>query len=444
MRKGFLGILLIGVLIVTGCGKSEKAASPSGGGKTDLVFMTIFPETENEADTSILAKYAQIKKFIADHPDVNFINNSISQTDYNTKIKAIMASDQLPDVWSVRGAMGIPAIDAGRVYEMDEILSTIPGWKESFDGSAFDDFMYKGQFWAVPVQIQGTTYLFSNMNMLKSIGINKAPETWDELKAAIVASKNKGWIPLCVGNKDKYPIADCIGSWLNDRYVTTAWFTSIRERQGARFTDKPFVDALKAFDELVKLGAFNLDANSLDQTQGQAYYARQESPMFFSGAWGSEWVEVDCSPEIRDATVVTLPPSIPGTPGAQNGAAGGGGWGYAISKPLAGEKFKAAVDLVYYLTNDDYTRESLKLGYGRYPAKPPADADFSKIGPVMKQYLDTIPKCVWTPDYTVLIEPSTLEVYQNVYQELMVGTTTPEQGAKKIDAAYQMYLETSE
>jgi hypothetical protein len=49
---------------------------------------------------------------------------------------------------------------------------------------------------------------------------------------------------------------------------------------------------------------------------------------------------------------------------------------------------------------------------------------------------------VWSPDYTVLIEPSTLEVYQNVYQELMVGITTPEEGARKIDRAYQMYLDS--
>jgi raffinose/stachyose/melibiose transport system substrate-binding protein len=406
--------------------------------------MSIFVEAVEETYLATKVRYTQIRKFVADHPEVNFINNSIPQTDYNTKIKAIMASDDLPDIWTVRGAMGIPAIDAGRVYEMNEILSTIPGWKEAFTDDVFDDFMYKGQFWAVPVQLQGTTYLFSNMNMLKSIGINKAPETWDELRAAIVAAKNKGWVPLCTGNKDKYPIADCVGSWLNDRYVTTAWFTSIRERQGARFTDKPFVDALRAFDELVKLGAFNPDANSLDQEQGYAYYARQESPMMFSGAWGSEWIEANCSQDIVDATICSIPPSVAGTPGSQNGAAGGGGWGYAITKPLSGEKFKAATGLVYYLTNDDYTRESLKLGYGRYPGKTPPDADLSKIGPIMKQYLETIPNCVWTPDYTVLIEPSTLEVYQNVYQELMVGTTTPEQGARKIDAAYQMYLETSE
>lgn len=442
MKKGLIA-LLIGIIAITACAKSEGAGA-SGSGKVDLVFMTIFPETEEKSDTSVLAKYAQIRKFVADHPNVNFINNSIPQTDYNTKIKAIMASDLLPDVWSVRGAMGIPAIDAGRVYEMEEILSAVPGWKESIIDGAFDDFMYKGKFWAVPVQMQGTTYLFSNMNMLRSIGINKAPETWDELKAAIVAAKNRGWTPLCTGNKDKYPIADCVGSWLNDRYVTTAWFTEIRERQGARFTDKPFVDALKAFEELVKLGAFNPDANSLDQTQGYSFYARQESPMMFSGAWGSEWIEINCSQDIVDATICSIPPSVPGTPGAQNGAAGGGGWGYALSKPLADEKFKAATEMVYYLTNDDYTRASLELGYGRYPAKPPADADFSKIGPIMKQYLDTIPNCTWTPDYTVLIEPSTLEVYQNVYQEIMVGTTTPEQGARKINAAYEMYLETSE
>lgn len=426
---------------------SAEADSSNGdaasGEKVDLTFMTIFVETDAASDIATGAKYARINDFLADHPEVNFVNNSIPQTDYNTKIKAIIASDDLPDIWSIRGfAMGLAAIDADRLHTADDLLSKIDGWKESFSDGVFDDFLYKDQYWAIPVQLQGCSYLFLNMDIMKELGFEKAPATWDELVAAIKAAKDAGYVPLCTGNKDKYPIADCVASWINDRYCTSDWHISMREVKGARWTDQCFVDALKAFDELVQLDAFNEDANSLDQDQGQAYYANKQSPMFFSGAWGCEWIEGNCSEEIINATVCALPPEIPGTPGAQNGAAGGGGWGYCVTKSVEGAKLDTACELLYYLTDEGYTEASLERGYGRYPGKTPEGADTSKIGPISKQYLDSIPSTTWTPDYTVLTEPTTLEVYQNVYQELMVGTITPEEGAKKIDDAYQMYIDS--
>lgn len=428
-------------------GGGEQSAGGENAGETsgeqiELTYMTIFPETD-KTDISVQAKYNRIEDFLEDHPNVTLINNSIPQTDYNTKIKAIIASDELPDVWSIRGsAMGQAAIDAGRLYTADELLAQIDGWEEIFTDDVFEDFLYKGEYWAIPVQLQGCTYLFCNMDLLSQIGIDEAPTTWDELITAIKAAKEAGMIPLAVGNKDKYPIADCVGSWINDRYCTTEWFTSMREVQGARFTDQCFVDALKAFDELVQLGAFNEDANSLDQDQGYAYYANGQAPMMFSGAWGTDWIETNCTEEIINASVCLIPPEIPGTPGVQNGAAGGGGWGFCVTKSVEGAKLEAACELIYYMTDYGYTEEALALGYCRYPSKTPEDADLSKIGPVSQQYLETIPNCTWTPDYTVLIEPTTLEVYQNVYQELMIGAITPEEGAKKIDDAYQSYIDT--
>lgn len=421
----------------------ETSATTSVDEAVELNFMSIFVETDVSTDIATKAKYAQIDKFLNDYPNVKVVNNSISQTDYNTKIKAIVAADDLPDIWTTRGySMCQAAVDGDRLYTADEIMAQVDGWKEMFTDGVFGDFLYKDEYWAVPVQLQGCTYLFCNMDILKSLGIDKAPATWDELIAAVKASKEAGYTPLASGNKDKYPIADCVASWLNDRYCTTEWFTSIGENTGARWTDDCFVQALTAFNELVKLGAFNADANSLDQDQGYAYYANKEAAMMFSGAWGCEWIEGNCSDEIINASVCVVPPEIAGTPGVQNGAAGGGGWGYVVTKDVKDAQFQAASNLIYYLTNLDYTAESLAVGYCRYPSKTPEGADLSLIGPVTKQYLETVPNTTWTPDYTVLTEASTLEVYQNMYQELLVGMVTPEEAAKQIDEAYQMYLDT--
>ena len=45
-----------------------------------------------------------------------------------------------------------------------------------------------------------------------------------------------------------------VSSWINDRYCTTGGLPACA-RYRRRFTDQCFVDALKAFDELMQLGA---------------------------------------------------------------------------------------------------------------------------------------------------------------------------------------------
>ena len=89
----------------------------------------------------------------------------------------------------------------------------------------------------------------------------------------------------------------------------------MKEVKGARFTDQEFVDSLYALKELADAGAFNADANSLDEDMGRAYYANEESPMFFSGAWSTDWIELNCSEEIINATKLVLFPSVDGAVG---------------------------------------------------------------------------------------------------------------------------------
>lgn len=445
MNKSKASAILLSALLMStamaGCGGGTDNGSETGkdsGGTMKLTMMTTWlPESTGSDDKS---RYAQIEKYLEANPEIELQNDSIGHDDFVVKIKALIAANELPDIWSPRGDMIPPAVDNELIYTAGEILEQVDGWEELFDPGSFDDFRYNDEVWAIPNQLQGCSYLFCNMDLLKECGVEKAPETWEELLAAVEKVKTKGLIPICAGNKGKSPVGDCVMSWLCDRYTGTDWFYSMKEQKGARFTDPEFVEALKAFEELVATGAFNQDANSIDEDMGRSYYANGESPMFFSGAWSTDWIELNCSEEIINATKLVLPPSIEGVKGSQNAVSGGAGWGISLTKELEGERLAKAAELAYYLTNDDYTTECLSRGLVRYPAKTPEGADFSKLGPVTQQYLDSLENSVFCPDYYVLMEPSPLEEFGNVIQEIMIGSTTPEDGAKRVDDAYEQYV----
>jgi raffinose/stachyose/melibiose transport system substrate-binding protein len=417
-------------------GKTEGPAAP--GGKVTVKMMTIYlPEA---SDPDGVPRYAMVNKYLAAHPEVTLENNSIPHDDFVVKIKALIAANDLPDLWSARGDMVPPAMENGLITPVEAFLDMVPGWKDMFLPGAFDDFIYGGKAWAVPNQMQGNSFVFANMEILRQCGISKVPETLEELQAAIAKIKAQGFIPIGMGNKGKYPIGDTLMSAICDRYTGGAWFTNIREKRGASFTDPEFVRALGLLHDLGARGAFNTDINSLDEDLGRGLFLNGKAAMFFSGAWSSDWLEGNASKEILAATRVGFPPTVTGGKGKPNAISAGAGWGWQTSKKVTGAKLTHVVNLMYATTNYDYARNALKSGYIRFPSKTPDGADFSKIGPVTRQVLDLLGKSVAAADYFVLLPPAVLEVYGNVCQELAIGAVTPQEGAKNIQTAYERYV----
>lgn len=438
MKRLVLASALLSLLSLAAFGGGQKEGPAPAGDKVTIKMMTIYlPEA---SDPDGVPRYAMLKRYAAAHPELTVENNSIPHDDFVVKIKALIAANDLPDLWSPRGDMVPPAKDNSLINPVEGLLSMIPDWKDMFLPGAFDDFLYDGKAWAVPNQMQGNSFLFANADVLKECGVTKVPQTLDELKDAVNKTKARGFIPIAMGNKGKYPIGDTLMSAICDRYTGSAWFTNMREKKGASFTDPEFVQALTVLYDLGAMGAFNTDINSLDEDLGRGLYINRKAAMFFSGAWSSDWLEANASKEILASTRMALPPSIVGGKGKPNAISAGAGWGWQTNKKSSGDKLKHIVNLMYAMTNYDYARNALTVGYIRFPSKTPEGADFSKIGPVTRQVLDLLGKSVAAADYFVLLPPAVLEVYGNVCQELAIGAVTPQEGAKKIQNAYERYV----
>ncbi|MFP3153180.1 extracellular solute-binding protein [Lachnospiraceae bacterium ZAX-1] len=452
LRKLMATFLFCGLVALTGCGESATDVAPptdadasdasdSSGTKAsdEKVTLTIMDMYTSEAsDSTGKISRVLIDEFIADHPNITIEEESIAHDAYEIKIKTVAQSNSLPDVFQIKGAMVQPFAKLGVISPIDADLDSNPEWRDSFVEGAFYDFTYKDEKYGYPYELANGSVIFYNKDIFDQCGITEFPADWDSFKAAIGTFKEKGFIPIALGNKGKWVAQCCIFSTMADRYTGSDWFTSIQEGGGAKFTDPEFIDALKAYEELSKLGAFNEDANSIDNDQQKSLYMSGDAAMFFEGSWAISEIDDKAPEDVLNATEFGLMPSFPGGKGDLNAVAGGTGWAYAYNNNLTPEKKAAAIELINYLTSKNFGDQL--YGASGQPAVN-ATIDESKVTPLFKRYIDSVQDATWSAIYDVHLPISVNGEVETGLQEIMLGSSTPEQVAEKIQAEYERVAE---
>ena len=146
--------------------------------------------------------YDKVKAdFEAAHPGatVKFVVQPHDQ--YYTLLGTALSSQGGPDVVLLHG--GAQAKErTGAMVKLDDKVADIKG-----DIAGWEEFTGKdGGVYAVPLSIQGFV-VYYNKTLYKDAGLDpeKAPTSWDELKAVCDAIKAKGAVPcFSLGNKEGF------------------------------------------------------------------------------------------------------------------------------------------------------------------------------------------------------------------------------------------------
>ena len=116
-----------------------------------------------------------IAEYERTHPGVKIVMEATENETYKTKLRAAMAAKtNLPDIfytWS-KGFLQ-QFVDAGLVYNLD---SELPTYKDRLTDAVLSNTTYGGKHYGVPMSMNVVT-MFTNMDLLKSVGINNAPKT---------------------------------------------------------------------------------------------------------------------------------------------------------------------------------------------------------------------------------------------------------------------------
>lgn len=449
-----LTMALLGTM--TACGSKPTEGTGDAAGSTDSTNTTV-AENENEApapeaesgdameinllvhvlrstvDEAGFARgyYNALDTWQAAHPEVKVNVEEVEQGSYQTKLSALAASEDLPDLYMLKGSWATNYINNGWATEVTEELEVDPEWKNGYINGAFNAVTKDGKIYAVPQESSYTSVVYWNADMWAEIGYDSFPETWDELLDAVDKFNEKGITAFVMGNKPNWPAESCWLSTLGDRFTGPEWTSSIVEGTGAKFTDPQFVDALTAFQDLANRGAFNADINSIDDTEQNSVYFNKKAAALVSGSWFINICDANAPEDVKNATKLAILPSVDGGPGNQKTISGGPAWFMAMGNKVTDPQKRALVmDLMKTLT--DGTQADVTASTGSVTAWANPQYDASQVAPLFTEFNEMMKDVTPVQIYDACMESSVIETMNVGLQSLLIGEKTPQELAEEI------------
>ena len=211
---------------------------------------TLFHFHEEDGGGTSKAFWNAAHKFMEENPNVEIDFQFTDSNNYQEKLTALMAGDELPDIWLTKGDMLPTFADAEVIQAADQYISADEDWAAAYVDGAFADTTYDGTQWGVPFQMQANCIGVYNQAIFEECGIDGWPETWTELLEDCAKIKEAGYTPIAMGNKDQWLAESAVFNTYAYKYIDQDWFNSLANNEGAKFTDEAFVRALEGFQNI--------------------------------------------------------------------------------------------------------------------------------------------------------------------------------------------------
>ncbi|TDC95312.1 extracellular solute-binding protein [Actinomadura sp. 7K507] len=350
-RRSFLTAVSAGAVLVTAapmlaaCGGDDSGSD----GKVTIEWMNI---ATTEPSQSLFPKIA--KAYEAQNPNVDIKATSLENDAYKSKMTALVASGDLPDIYVTWGGGVLKQqVDAGLVKDITSDGSKVLGTMTDVSKKAYQ---FDGKTYAVPYDM-GMVGFWYNKKHFEKAGISGPPKTWTEFLDAVRKLKDAGVTPIALGGKDKWP-GHYYWAYLSMRIAGMAAME--QAAQSNDFGGAPFVQAGERLKELADLQPFQKGFQNagFDTPGGQAAtMGAGKAGMSLMGQWAPS-VQKDASGNDLGDDLGWFPfPTVEGGPGAVTDVFGGGN-GHAVSKDAPPE----AVDFLTFLMNEQNEREFVTSG----------------------------------------------------------------------------------
>lgn len=405
--------------------KTEEGTKTASDEKVELSVMHFFVEGDGRYE---LGKET-FRKFKEAHPNISIAEEAIAHDLYVTKVQTLGVTNDLPDVFLMKGAWTEDFVNAGTIQPLNDILDKDPEWRDNFSEGALANHIYDGKIYSLPFTVDLNALMYYNEKMFTDNNI-KVPETYGEFLTMCKQFNDVGIIPMALGNKDQWLVPTAsLSCWValkgGPDYMNQLCF------QDAKYTEAPYVDTLRVLKELVDAKAFNSDFNSIDNYQMYAVAGNGEAASFIAGSWGVQTYLDTADPEVAASTKIMVLPAFEDGKGERGIVAGGSGWGWQINPKLEGAKRDAAIELVKALTDKNFAKDAVELA-SIVPAVTDYTYDESKVTPLFAQVLDIAKDATLTPVFDQVLSTELSDIQNKTTQDVMAGGMTPEDAAAKV------------
>jgi raffinose/stachyose/melibiose transport system substrate-binding protein len=265
---------LLSILLASAVGLSAMTASALA--EVTVTFLHKWPEPENMAYFT-----KAVEEFEATHPDIKIKMEAVADEPYKDKIRVLMASDQVPDVFfSWSGEFGKKFARGGRALDITAAVYD-SDWKDRFSEASMGPFKYQGKLYGVPINVD-SKYMLYNKKIFAAHGIAE-PKTYAEFLEACKKLKAAGVVPIAFGNQYPWAASHYIGDLLgklvpNDVRLADYELTASADKL---YTDPGYVRALTEFKRLNDEGYFNRGSNALTHAIARGSFLAGRTAMIY-------------------------------------------------------------------------------------------------------------------------------------------------------------------
>jgi raffinose/stachyose/melibiose transport system substrate-binding protein len=367
-----------------------------------------------------------IKNYEADHPGFRVEIESISDRGaYNQKLKILAAGNELPDMFdSEADTMFVEIAATGALKDVDELYKEL-GYDRMMNIGKNYARLADGKLYIVSWE-NNVEYFWYHKDLFAKAGIQKTPETIDELLSACRRLKDAGIAPIATWGSAVWPLLRWM-AFIPFRLTGNEFINNLKAGQG-KMSDPIGLQAAEFFQTL-GTRYFQPGWATCDYTNALQTFLSGNAAIYYIGAWQfNSFLGENREPK-EDYDFFYLP-TIKGAINGKTDMFANAGTGTAIRKDKWDDQLK---DFIKYFL-DNYPETYFKEG----KAFPPmtldtANTSFSSFDKQVLDDCNTLTSYAYTWD--VHLDTATNEVMSKEIQNLGMGTITPQEFAKRIDNA---------
>ncbi|MCR5767274.1 MAG: extracellular solute-binding protein [Lachnospiraceae bacterium] len=277
MKRIVATLLVIAMVCsLAACGKKEEPKAE--GGQTTIKLWSITVDTDSNRQAYI-DSIAEVEKMF---PEYKIQMEATENEAYKEKIKNAMSANSVDaDIfftWS--GGFLNEFVKQDRVYELDSAFNGIKG--VDIEDKMFANVTFNGHIYAVPTTMN-VVAMFANMDMLKSVGYNDVPKTYDELIDCCDKLVAAGKIPFgCAGGETW-----CVTEYLEplaEKTIGSDKLSAMFAGDGS-YNDAGLAKAVDYLQEWIGKGYFDPAGATTGNEQIKTNFIEGQYAFYQNGSW---------------------------------------------------------------------------------------------------------------------------------------------------------------
>jgi multiple sugar transport system substrate-binding protein len=450
MKKLIVPLLIILTLILAACGGGSSGSSSSNGGvsqqglsggnsyiscpgstnttaaapESGSITLTVSGWSSTPAEDALVQQ--NLKSFEALHPNIH-INWSPIPGDYPTKMRANVASGNVPDVFYMQPSMSSEYISTGKLLNLSPYMARDGVKASDFYPALINPFTCtSGQVYGLPKDWDSLG-VFYNKQMFQAAGLSfpSAGWTWNDMQTdAQKLTKNPGSPNSVYG----VVLSADLSRW--GAFLLANGGTVLnKDGTQATFNNSTGIDTLNFYASFLKNKTGVLPTTVGAPWNGDAF-GKQRAAMAIEGGWLIPYMA---------STYPSVQYGIAPLPMAPNGKQADLTFTNAWSA-YSGTKYpEAAWELIKYMTGTTVQTSNLNAGFALPTLKSLSNASYFSTHPDFKTLFDAAPYSY--ADYYGPQDSAIHNDLANALQEVMLGKqdaqTALNNAASQVDSSLQ-------